>query len=206
MQSHLKNSIPRGNRPILRGRPKADLDLLRDRWSRWTAILSSFARNRPDRRQLDPRAYAILRNELITACRSLAETEGPERHFYVDLEQTVDPWLDLGVLARTDREILHKLVQRSLEVERKLRGGKSRPARRSHWGPATVALAGAAAIGALVWLLLISAGLPALGTLRWMSRTIWMRIAHADAWEKSSVTAAILIVLSMRLVSRISKS
>src|SRR5262249_16392728 len=77
---------------------------------------------RPARRRVDPRAYTTLRNELIAACRSLAETDGERRSYYAALEDMVRPWLSLRVLARTDREILITLLSHCRELERKVTG------------------------------------------------------------------------------------
>ena len=181
---------------------RTDRDLLRDRWGRWTAILSLFARDCPARRRLDPRAYAILRKELIAACRSLAEADGPDRPFYADLEQTVDPWLNLSVLEHTDCEILSALLRDCREVERKLNGRKWGPALILHWGPAMVVVVGGAVIGCVVWLLSMTAGLSVLDTLSDVSWMIWWRIVSADIWQKSSAFAVFVVLASIYLASR----
>jgi hypothetical protein len=186
-------------------RQRTDRDLLRDRWCRWTAILSLFAKKNPDRRRLDPRAYAILRNELIAACGSLAEADGPERLFYADLEQTVDPWLNLSVLEHTDREILSALLRDCREVERKLNGRKWRLALPLNWEPARVAVGGAV-IGCVVWLLSMTGGLWVLSTLSDVSNTIWSGIVSADTWQKSSALAVVFVLASIYMVSRTARA
>jgi len=183
-----------------------DRDVLRDCWGRWTAILSLFARGRPARRRLDPGAYAALRNELIAACRSLAEADGPERPFYAGLEETVKPWLNLGVLGRTDREILTGLLLHCREVERQLNGRKWRPALPRHWGPAMAIVAVGAVICGLVWLLLPMADLSVLNTLRDAAVTVSLTIKYADSSQRWSAIAVIIVVAAMYIVSRSAKA
>ncbi len=186
-------------------RRRTDCDVLRDCWGRWTAILSLFARRRPARRRLDPRAYAALRKEVIAACRSLAEAGGPERPFYAGLEETVKPWLNLRVLERTDREILTGLLLHCREVERQLNGRKWRPALPLHWKPAMAMVAGGAVIGGLVSLF-PTAGLSVLNTLRDAADTVWLTIKYADNWQKESAIAVIIVVAAMYIVSRSAKA
>lgn len=187
-------------------RRRTDRDVLRDCWGRWIAILSLFARGRPARRRLDPRAYAALRQELIAACRSLAEADGPERSFYASLEETVQPWLNLRALDRTDREILSDLLLHCREVDCKLNGRKWRPAWPLHWGPAMAIVAGGAVIGGLVWLLLPMANLSVLNSVRNAANAIWLTIWYADNWQKGSTIAVIVVVASMFIVSRTAKA
>ncbi len=180
---------------------KTDRDVLRDCWGRWTAILSLFAQNRPARRRLDPRAYEILRHELIAACRSLAEAAGPERLFYAGLEETVKPWLTLRVFEHTDREILSALLLHCREVECKLTGGKSRPAWPVHWKPALAIVAVGAVVGGLVWLL-PKEGLSMLNTLRDAADATWLAIKYADNLQKTAAVAVIIVLASIYIASR----
>ena len=182
-------------------RPRTDREVLRDCWCRWTAILSLFARGGPARRRLDPCAYAALHKELIAACRSLAEADGPEQAFFASLEETVKPWLNLRALDRSDREILTGLVLHCREVERKLSGRKWRPALPRHLGPAMAIVAGGAVIGGLVWLF-PRGGLSVLNHLRDAFDTIWLTIKYADDWQKACVFAVIVVVAAMYIVSR----
>jgi len=186
-------------------RRKTDRDVLRDCWGRWTAILALFAQGRPARRRVDPRAYAALRQELIAACRSLAEADGPERPFYAGLEETVKPWLKLSVLERTDREILAGLLLHCREVERKLNGRRWRPAWPRDWRPAMAIVAAGAVIGGLVWLL-SPGGLSILNTLRDAADTIWLTIEYADNTQKWSAIAVIIVLASMFIVSRTARA
>src|SRR5215469_10572806 len=100
----------RGDRLMTGQNPRAERELLRDRWSRWTAIVALHARRRPARRGVDPRTYATLRDDLIAACRSLAEADDERRAYYSALEDLVRPWINPRVLAGTDREILSTLL------------------------------------------------------------------------------------------------
>jgi hypothetical protein len=186
-------------------RQRTDFDVLRDRWVRWTAILSLFALGRPARCRLDPGAYAALRNELIAACRSLAETDGPERAFYESLEEMVKPWLNLRALDRTDREILTGLVLRCREVESKLSGRKWKPALPRQGGPAMAIVAGGAVLSGLGWLLLPTGSLSVLNTVRDAVDTIWFMIKFADDWQKASAFAVIVVVAAIYVVSRSAK-
>lgn len=185
---------------------KTDRDVLRDCWGRWTAILSLFARGRSARRRLDPGAYDALRNELIAACRSLAEADGPERPFYAGLEETVKPWLDLRVLGRTDREILSGLLLHCREVECKLNGRKLWPALPRHWRPAMAIVAVGAMICSLVWLLLPMADLSVLNNLRDAADAVWLTIEYSDSWLKGSAIAVIIVLSAMYIVSRSAKA
>jgi hypothetical protein len=187
-------------------RQRTDREVLRDRWVRWTAILSLFARGSPARRRLDPCAYAALHKELIALCRALAEADGPERAFYASLEETVKPWLNLRALDRTDREILTGLVLHCRELERKLSGRKCRPAWPLHWRPAMAIVAGGAVICGFVWVLLPTGGLSVLNTVRDAADTIWLTIKYADNWQKACVFAVIVVVAAMYIVSRSAKA
>jgi hypothetical protein len=187
-------------------RQRTDREVLRDCWGRWMAILSLFARGRPARCRLDACAYAALHKELIAACRSLAEADGPERDFYASLEETVKPWLSLRALDRTDREILTGLVLHCREFERKLSGRKWRPALPRHWGPAMAIVAGGAVLSGLGWLLLPVASLSALSTLRDAVDLTWLTIKYADNWQKACAFAVIVVVTAMYIVSRSAKA
>ena len=184
---------------------RTDRDVLRDCWGRWTAILSLYVRRRPARRRLDPRAYADLRKELIATCRSLAEAGGPERPFYASLEETVKPWLDLRVFDRTDREILFRLLAHCRKVEHELNGRKWRPAWSFSGKLVLWIVSGGAVIGGLIWILSML-GLPVLATLEGAADTIWISFKYADNWQKASVTAVMVVVASMYIVSRSAKA
>jgi hypothetical protein len=187
-------------------RQRTDFDVLRDCWGRWTEILSLFARRRPARCRLDPCAYAALHKELIAACRSLAEADDPERAFYASLEETIKPWLNLRALERTDREILTGLALHCREVERKLSGRKWRLAWPRQGGPAMAIVAGGAVLGGFLWLLLPVASLSVLITLRDAIDLAWLTIKFADNWQKACVSAVMVVVAAMYIVSRSAKA
>src|SRR4051812_4508289 len=100
-------------------------EALRDCWRRWTVIVDLFARGRPARRRVDPAVYNTLHRELLTTCRSLADSAGEEsRAYYERLEELARPWLSPKTLAHADREILDGLLARCRAVEAEL-GGQS---------------------------------------------------------------------------------
>jgi hypothetical protein len=99
---------------------------LRVRWCRWTAIVELFADRRRGRFRVDPRVYQATHRGLTEACRSRADSsDEAERAFYRNLEGLVQPWLDTGVFARADREILLDLLIRCRQAERDL-GSRAR--------------------------------------------------------------------------------
>ncbi len=169
-------------------------------------MLALFAQNRPARRRLDPLAYAALRNELIAACRSFAETDDPNRPFYAGLEETVKPWLDLRVLEHTDREILSSVLQHCRAAERELDGGESRRAWVRRVGLALAIVGIGAVTGGLVWLLLPAADRAMLNSVREAADTIWLTFWHADDWQKWSAVAVIVVLASMFIASRTARA
>src|SRR5262249_10112066 len=91
-------------------------------WRRWTATVATFALGRRSRRFRDPRAFTTLRNQLLATLRArAAEIDGPERDFYLTLEEVISPWVHLRSLARQDREILGDLLARCRQIERILK-------------------------------------------------------------------------------------
>src|SRR4051794_10677085 len=101
----------------VKGRPSGPAkELLRARWSRWTAIVEAFAARRPSRRWVDPVDYGALRRDLMADCRAAAgaaDPGGPAA--FEDLESLVRPWLCPKTLAQADREILEGLLARCRE-------------------------------------------------------------------------------------------
>jgi hypothetical protein len=187
--------------------PRAERDFLRDRWSRWTAIVALHARRRPGRRGVDPRAYATLRNDLIAACRSLAEADGERRSYYTALEDLVRPWIDLRVLARTDREILCTLLSRCREVEQDLGGRRWRREWPFPFAPAPMIAAGAALV-ALAWALL-AFGSPVLAVLRGTFDAAWLTVKYSGylgGFPMLSLVAVLLVVAAMFAISRTARS
>jgi hypothetical protein len=95
---------------------------LRRCWCRWTAIVELFARGRPARRRVNPRAYRVLHQDLLDACQSAA-AGSPKQAFFEGLDDLARPWLTLRVLQQTEPEILFDLLVRCQEAERVLVGG-----------------------------------------------------------------------------------
>jgi hypothetical protein len=184
--------------------PRSQRDLLQDHWSRWTAIVARYAQRRLTRRGVDPRAYATLRNDLIAACRSLAETDGERRSYYDGLEDTVRPWLSPRVLARTDREILFALLSRCRQVERELSGRSWRLERPFPVGLAPMLAAGAAVV-ALAWAL-AAYGRPVLAAGRDLFDTAWLTIKYSGNFLRLSVAGVLLIVAAIYAISRTAQS
>ena len=90
---------------------------------RWTATIASFAQGRLSRRFTDPQAFVVLRNQLLVTLRwRAAEVHGPEREFYLRLEELISPWVSTCSLAREDREILRDVLARCQQVGRILEG------------------------------------------------------------------------------------
>jgi serine/threonine protein kinase len=123
-------------------------------WRRWTVTVASFALNRRSRRCTDQRAFTTLRNQLLATLRArAAEVHGPERDFYLSLEELISPWVSLRSLAREDPEILRDLLARCQHVERIL---ECRPAGAiARVWIAAVSLILAAASALLFWGLVI---------------------------------------------------
>jgi serine/threonine protein kinase len=119
-------------------------------WRRWTATVATFALGRRSRRFRDPRTFTTLRNELLATLRArAAEIDGPERDFYLALEEVISPWVHLRSLARQDREILGDLLARCRHIERILKHRSKGVTRGAIVATASLVLALAAAL--LCW-------------------------------------------------------
>jgi hypothetical protein len=103
------------------GAKRNDLETLRGCWSRWTAIIELYAWRRPARRWVAPKAYAVLRQDLIATCRSLAKSGTANQRSYKNLAERMEPWLSPRVLSRTEPELLESLLQCCRQIERELR-------------------------------------------------------------------------------------
>ncbi len=179
---------------------RAPRQALQEDWSHWTAIIALFARRRPARRRVNPRAYASLRKDLIATCRSLAETDGERSAYYAALEEIVRPWLSPRVFARTDREILFTLLHRCREVEQELTGRKPRPEWMRGFELGPILAAGVLVVGLVG--VLGKFGPPVLVALRDVAETAWLALKFADDLRLYSVLAVIIIVAAMYVVSR----
>jgi len=187
--------------------PRPDREVLRDGWSRWTAIVALHVRGRPARRGVDPRAYATLRDELIAACRSLAEVDDERCSYYTALEDLVRPWINPRVLARTDREILGTLLSLCREVEQDLGGRRWRPEWTFPVVPARMLAAGAALV-ALAWALLVF-GPPVLAVVRDTFDVAWVTLKYSGylgGFPMLSLVGTLLVVAAMFVVSRTARS
>jgi hypothetical protein len=183
---------------------RSQRDVLQTHWSRWTAIVALFARRRPARRWVDPRAYATLQNELIAACRSLAEADGERRPYYTALEDTVRPWLSLRVLARTDREILFTLLSHCRAVERQLTGRTRVLAWPFPFAPAPALVAGIAVL-VLAWAV-TEFGILVPAIVRDAFDTAWLAIKYSGNLPKLSVAGVLMIIAAMLAISRTARS
>jgi hypothetical protein len=177
-------------------------DALRACWSRWTAIVALFARRRPARRRIDPRAYAALRQELLAACRSCATADDKKRRYYAELEEIVRPWMELNVFNRTDREILSALLKRCREVERHVTGRRWTLSSVSEfWRAPAIAFAGAVWVLVMVWVLQLF-GFSVLEYVRDWANLVWVWIKYTDRFQQMSVIAVAFIIVAMYAVNR----
>jgi serine/threonine protein kinase len=124
-------------------------------WRRWTATIECFATGRLTRRLADRRAFRTLRKQLLVTIRQrVSEVDGPEREFYLSLEEMVLPWVSLISLAREDREILQDLLYRCQHVERILKRRSARVTAGGWIAVASLVLAAASAL--LIWSFVIN--------------------------------------------------
>jgi hypothetical protein len=124
---------------------------LRELWHRWSAVVERFARRR-GRRRLRASEYRPLHQGLLRVCRSLAaQTEGPARGVYEELESIAQPWLTPWVLEQADREILFDLVERCRRAGRQLGGPPWGYLARACVRPGLALAAAAAGLVLLAW-------------------------------------------------------
>jgi hypothetical protein len=177
-------------------------DALRDRWSRWTAIVALFARQRPARRRVDPGTYEALRGDLMQVCRARAAAEEGKRGYYLGLEDMVRPWIDLRVLDRTDREILAALLRRCHEVERHLAGGQHILHWPSHLGRGSVIAIAVAGVVLCVAGILRILGYSLIEIVHDAALTLWLNVKYADAFYQMATVAAVVVIVAIFTVSR----
>ena len=179
---------------------------LRRRFSRWAAIVELFARGRPARKRVDPQAYVTLHRELIASCRVLAASANEvEAVSYRYLEDLAQPWLDLAVLDRADRDILFDLLFRCKHVQVQL-GGRS-------WIRVLRARGTPVFLGAsflAIMLLCMSRFSVVLSTMldraRNWSDDLSIRVNHSTDLERLSVGGLVLIMVTIYAVSRTARS
>jgi hypothetical protein len=179
---------------------------LRRRFSRWAAIVELFARGRPARKRVDPQAYVTLHRELIASCRVLAASANEvEAVSYRYLEDLAQPWLDLAVLDRTDRDILFDLLFRCKHVQSQL-GGRSWIRVLRGWG--TPVFLGASFLA--IMLLCMGRFSVVLSTMldraRNWSDDLSIRVNHSTDLERLFVVGLVLIMVTIYAVSRIPRS
>jgi hypothetical protein len=179
---------------------------LRRRFSRWAAIVELFARGRPARKRVDPQAYVTLHRELIASCRVLAASANEvEAVSYRYLEDLAQPWLDLAVLDRTDRDILFDLLFRCKHVQSQL-GGRSWIRVLRGWG--TPVFLGASFLA--IMLLCMGRFSVVLSTMldraRNWSDDLYIRVNYSTDLERLFVVGLVLIMVTIYAVSRIPRS
>jgi hypothetical protein len=178
---------------------------LRRRWSEWTAIVELFACRRGARKWVDPRAYRALRQELIIACRSLAEDDPSNAATYRALEEMILPWLTPEALDRTDHELLVFLLNRCRQVERRLRGRLGRVQVPRRLVPIALGAVGMAVI--LLWSGKVDAILASLvGRLQDWSTELWIAIKWSTDVQRIFAVGVVLLVVSLVAVVRTARS
>ena len=175
---------------------------LKIRWRRWVKIVELFARERPFRRRVDPRAYGVLHKELISSCRSLAASSNEvDAAIYRFMEDIIQPWLSPVALARADREILLDLLDCCEQVERALIG-------RSRSLPLPLVLLLASFVSCFVFLWMLDRGITAeaahlvLSRMRVISDDVWFAVTWSSDGQRLCFVTALLVVLSIVSVSR----
>jgi hypothetical protein len=180
--------------------------VLRKRWRRWTEIVELFARHRRGRKRVDSQEFAELHRDLLEICRTLTGAENHvEASFYRYLEDLIQPWFDLRVFARADRDILLDLLIRCRDVESQL-GGRS-------WLRALPLRALTALLGALIFAIIL---LPMarhsllLSTILDWARDwvdyFFYRVVHSSDLERLFAVGVVLIAISIYSVSRTARS
>jgi hypothetical protein len=123
-------------------------------WRRWTEIVRCFARGRVSKRSANQLAFSRLRDQLLATLRERAErVQGPERDFYLAVQELVTPWVSLLALAREDREIRQDLLARCQQVEEILE--RHSPGTTATGRLVAVSLLAAVALALLLWRLVV---------------------------------------------------
>jgi hypothetical protein len=183
-----------------------ELVALRARWRRWTAIVELFANRRRGRGRVDPQAYRALHRELTERCRSLAASaDEPARSSYQTLENLVQPWLNPGVFAKADREILDDLLARCRRAEREL-GERTRGLAARRWcAPALMVSAAVAGLFVCAW----GAGRgwpPIPGRVRAWSALIWPVLKRWVGPGRFFLSSIVVSPAAHSIVSRVARS
>jgi serine/threonine protein kinase len=117
-------SVPRVTveAPAASAAPRAPADIratyrdLRAAWRRWTDVVAGCA-ERGGRCGWDPVRYRGLYERLRILCDQAAEDIPDGRTLFLQLRETVQPWISPECLERTDPEILRSLLRRCREAE-----------------------------------------------------------------------------------------
>lgn len=170
---------------------------MKARWCRWVDVVELFARRRPSRRRIDAEGYAVLYKELMRYCRALAESANEvEASFYRYLEELVRPWMNPGVLARSDRDILLDLLVRCRQAERQL-GIRSWTRAIPDWAPRAILLSLLAAAGITLFVAGAGGWLSALDRLRGWSDDLWFAAVRSSDVERLCSIGIIMIIVSI---------
>ena len=191
----------------MRGREQSPVHMaLRKTWGQWTKIVELFARRKVARRKVDPKSYAALRRELIQQCQVLAASANDvDALLYRYLEDLVQPWLDLVVLSRVDRDILSDLLIRCKAAQLQLRGHS--------WIGTLPAMTAPTLIVALLFATmplwtgrLIVLLLTILNRARSWSDELWFTVSYASNVQWMFSVGCALLAISIYLVHRTSRS
>ncbi len=150
--------------------------------------------------------YNMLHRELLTTCRSLADSAGEEsRAYYEGLEELARPWLNPKTLAQADREILDGLLARCRSVEAEL-GGRS-------WFSAALGLTSrgllpVAVLAGSIFLLGASGVdfVAALDHARGWSDVIWIALRRTSDLQRLAIVTVSVLLASVYGVSRTARS
>jgi hypothetical protein len=179
---------------------------MKARWCRWVEVVELFARRRAGRRRIDVEGYAVLYKELIQDCRALAESANEvEASFYRYLEDLVRPWMDPGVLARSDRDILLDLLVRCRQAERQL-GIRTWLRSIPDWAPRALVMSLVAAAGITLFVAGAGGWLAALDRLRGWSDDVWFAVRNSSDVERLCVIGIVMTIVSIFTVQRTARS
>ena len=85
---------------------------LRRAWSQWFGVLEKLGERRLVRKQLTPMEYGLLRDDLLSACRSYKTHPDPQiANTAREMALFVDPWINLDILCGTEDKLIRDLVR-----------------------------------------------------------------------------------------------
>lgn len=187
---------------MLRSGHTKEREELRRHLGCWRELVERYARGLRG----DPQQYAVLHGDLLERCRTLASGPAEEqKNIYKNAERLLQPWLNVEALKQAPQGILIEVLQRCRQAERAL-GGRSWLGAGRRWGRRILkTLAGAIALGVLVWVV-VRWWLPLRSiamTWRYEIRTALDRVGFAERWM---IAGAIGVVIAMFVLSRTAKS